>query len=139
VKKDTYRAAGDPVAGPAKHRPRDLRTDNADVKAGKKGRHIGEKGSPIASVGGVPGYNKGTGTPGWIRKAADRAEGFVGKDELARMGQSRESAWSGGQGSSHQDHAVVMRMTGAPPYAKRAEVKEKIHGGQSSRLGKDTD
>lgn len=75
-------------------------TKNADTKAGEKNRHIGSKGSPIASVGGVPGYNKGTGTPGWIRKAASHAESMSDKCG----------------GSSHQG--------GGPPYGGKGKSEK---------------
>jgi hypothetical protein len=92
---------------------------NADTKAGAKGRQINDKGTPILRVGGVPGYNKGEGTPGWIKEAASKAAGRTDFNVSAHRGQ--ESRWQGG----------------APP--RKADVKEKIHGGQASRVGKDTD
>ena len=36
-------------------------------------KHINDKGSPILRVGSVPGYNKGSGTPGWVKSAASSA------------------------------------------------------------------
>lgn len=95
---------------------KNLRTDNADTKAGKKNRPINDKGSPILRVGSVPGYNKGTGTPGWIKSAASHAEGL--KD------------------FSSQEHRSHGHQGGAPP---RGKSPEKIHGGQGSRVGKDSD
>lgn len=37
-------------------------------------KHIDSKGRPTHQVTGVPGYNKGTGTPAWVAKAARAAE-----------------------------------------------------------------
>lgn len=92
---------------------------NADTKAGKKNRPIKDNGTPILRVGSVPGYNKGEGTPGWIKSAASKAEGRTDFNVSEHRGQ--ESRWQGG----------------APP--RKADVKEKIHGGQASRVGKDDD
>lgn len=90
---------------------------NADTKAGQKGRQINDKGSPILRIGGVPGYNKGEGTPGWIRSAATAAAGLTD--------------------FQHTDHRSRAHQGGAPP--RKGDVKEKIHGGQAARVGKDTD
>src|SRR5216684_3641804 len=109
-----------------------LRTENADTKAGRKNRGIGEKGSPIARVGSVPGYNKSTGTPGWIREAADHAEKLAGKNDLRRMGTGKDGAPDG----AHKHYGLGESSCGRPSYGKKAEVKEKIHGGQAKRLGK---
>lgn len=94
--------------------------DNADTRAGRKNRGVGEKGSPLLRVGGVPGYNKQEGTPGWIKAEAKKAEGR--KDFNVSEHRGQESRW----------------QSGGPPYAK-AKSPEKIHGGQGTRVGKDTD
>jgi hypothetical protein len=93
-------------------------TDNADTKAGHKSRPINDKGTPILRVGSVPGYNKGEGTPGWIKAAASKAAARTDFNVSEHRGQ--ESRWQGG----------------APP---RGKSPEKIHAGQASRVGVDTD
>ena len=89
------------------------RTVNVDTKAAKSGRGVSERGLPILKVGGVPGYNMSTGTPGWVRKAADRAEASCGKDNGAHAPMGHRADY---------DHA-----TGRPPYGKTAEVDPKRH------------
>lgn len=80
---------------------------------------VGSRGNPLLKVGGVPGYNKGEGTPGWIKSAAAHAEKNV-------------------SGVNHSEHRSHAHQGGGPPYGS-AKSPEKIHGGQGSRLGKDTD
>lgn len=79
-----------------------------DKNESKKG--IDSKGSPLLRVGGVPGYNKGTGTPGYIRSAADAAEKRTDFNS-----------------SEHRSRA---HQGGAPPYGT-AKSPEKIKPGQA--------
>lgn len=39
----------------------------------KPSHRINEKGSPILGVGSLKGYNKPSGTPGWVKSAASSA------------------------------------------------------------------
>lgn len=104
-----------------------------DVKA----KGFDKRGKPLLNVGGVPGYNKQEGTPGWIRKAADRAEGLTDKNDLDRMG-----ARSGGGrldqptgASTHRDSASLDRAVGRPPYGRTAEVdpRKNTQGGSGKQ------
>ena len=74
---------------------------------------INKRGSPILNVGGVPGYNMQTGTPGWIRAAADKAEG-----------QRSDNDGKQGTGPHRMRDA---HQAGAPPYGKQAQVDPKRH------------
>lgn len=98
---------------------------NADTRAGDKNRGVDKRGNALLRVGSVPGYNKGEGTPGWIAKAASRAEGLAKSHEfMGGVGcEGKQEIFAG--------HRIHPTDVGKPPYGKTAEVdpKQNTQGG----------
>lgn len=96
---------------------------NVDTRAGDKNRGIGSRGNALLRVGGVPGYNKQEGTPGWVKKAAARAEGLEKSHKFP--GDIKSDGRQGLNGSCHREGQE--HQAGAPPYGKKAEVDPRTH------------
>ena len=91
---------------------------NMDTKGVKK--PVGDHGQPILRQGSIPGYNKPTGTPGYIKAAVKHAESLT----------PQSFSHGGRQDTSHT--GCGPHTVGAPPYGSAEKARtEGGHGKQS--------
>lgn len=94
--------------------PRESSDKNFSKSHGKVEKPIGDRGFPRLRHVSVPGYNKGTGTPGYVGAAAKRAESYM---ESCGTGGGKQGETPSHRLSGHYD-------TGAPPRGSAPRLQD---------------